>query len=191
MPPQPRAPQGPAHQPSIPAPVTADTVVASIGEAIITTDTALRVTHLNPSAERLTGWKISEALGQPVDTLLILISDTTRLPLASTAVRCLAEGRSVDLEPGASLLRRDGAKVPIRDSTAPILNGAGEVIGVVLVLRNETENRRVARRVSCEGNQEFPTGPIHRRDLKRRAARVDSTRSAGSDENARLYRDLD
>src|SRR5438552_12038257 len=53
-------------------------VLASIADAVITTDLAGRITFLNPTAERLTGWRTTEALGQSVDTVLTLISDTKR-----------------------------------------------------------------------------------------------------------------
>src|SRR5438552_325317 len=53
-------------------------VLASIADAVITTDLAGRITFRNPTAERLTGWRTTEALGQSVDTVLTLISDATR-----------------------------------------------------------------------------------------------------------------
>lgn len=70
----------------------------SIGDAVITTDTAGRMTYLNPVAERLTGWRITEALGVPAATILTFISDSTREPIESTVARCLQEGRAVDSE---------------------------------------------------------------------------------------------
>src|ERR1044071_10286478 len=57
--------------------------LASIADAVITTDVAGRITYLNPTAERLTGWRTSEALGQPVDPVLMLVDDATRQPLES------------------------------------------------------------------------------------------------------------
>src|SRR6184192_3065058 len=65
--------------------------LASITDAVITTDVAGRITYLNPTAERLTGWRTTEALGQPADTVLTLISDTTRQPMESIPARCLRE----------------------------------------------------------------------------------------------------
>lgn len=169
----------------------ADAILASIGDAIITTDTEFRVTHLNPSGERLTGWSVAEAVGQALDTVLVLVSDATRSPIPSIAARCLSEGRPVDLESGVSLRRRDGSEIPIGDSTSPILADAGEITGVVLVLRDETENRRVGRRLSYEATHDLLTGLINRREFERRLARVVSGLSAGSDENVLLFLDLD
>src|SRR5437667_209386 len=44
--------------------------LASIADAVVTTDVAGRITYLNPTAERLTGWRTTEALGQPVARVL-------------------------------------------------------------------------------------------------------------------------
>src|SRR5437667_7578184 len=61
--------------------------LASIAEAVITTDLAGRITFLNPTAERLTGWRTTEALGQPADTVLALITDATPQPMESISAR--------------------------------------------------------------------------------------------------------
>ena len=103
--------------------------LASIADAVITTDLAGRITYLNPTAERLTGWRTTEALGQPLGTVLPLISEATRQPIESIPARCLQEGRAVDLADGVLLLRRDGTEVPVGDSAAPIRDRNGATTG--------------------------------------------------------------
>ena len=44
----------------------------SIGDAVITTDACECVEYMNPVAERLTGWALSEAKGAPLDKILRL-----------------------------------------------------------------------------------------------------------------------
>src|SRR5437667_5780764 len=70
---------------------------ASIADAVITTDVAGAITYLNPTAERLTGWRTTEALGQPVDTVLTLVSDATRQPMETIPTSCLRAGRAAAL----------------------------------------------------------------------------------------------
>ena len=43
--------------------------LGSIGDAVLTTDTAGRITFLNPVAEALTGWPLQDALGQPCEVV--------------------------------------------------------------------------------------------------------------------------
>src|SRR5215210_5472583 len=50
------------------------TTLESIGDAVLATDLTGVITYLNPVAERLTGWRTSEALGLPASTILTFIS---------------------------------------------------------------------------------------------------------------------
>lgn len=166
----------------------------SIGDGVITTDAAGMITYLNPVAERLTGWRAVEALGQPLDTVLTLISDATRRPIESTAARCLHEARTVDLPEGVLLLRRDGTEVAIADSTAPIHDRNGAMIGVVLVFHDVTEKRRVAHQLSHTATHDALTGLVNRNEFERRLTRVVAYAADAADagaEHALCYLDLD
>ena len=101
--------------------------LASIADAVITTDVAGRITFLNPTAERLTGWRTTEALGQPVDTVLTLISDVTRQPMENIPARCLREGRPVDLADGVLLVRPDGRSRGRCGGARAVLPGPGPI----------------------------------------------------------------
>ncbi len=163
----------------------------SIGDGVITTDAAGRITFLNPVAESVTGWDADEALGQPLDAVLSLISEATRQPVANTAARCLAEGRAIDLEDGVLLLRRDGTEVPIGDSAAPILDRSGATVGVVMVIQNESEKRRVGQRLSYEATHDPLTGLINRREFERRLARVVNDLGRSTSDQVLICIDLD
>jgi len=164
----------------------------SIGDAVITTDTAGRITYLNPGAERLTGWRTSEALGLPAATILTFISDTTREPVESTVARCLQEGRAVDLADGVLLLRRDGTEVAIGDSAAPIRDRNGTTTGVVLVFHDVTEKRRVSRKLSHEAAHDALTSLVNRKEFERRLTRaLGDAADTGVGEHALCYLDLD
>ncbi|RPJ47876.1 MAG: EAL domain-containing protein, partial [Candidatus Latescibacterota bacterium] len=165
--------------------------LASIADAVITTDPAGTITYLNPTAERLTGWRTTEALGQPLGTVLALVSETTRQPIESIPARCLREGRAVDLVDGVLLLRRDGTEVAIGDSAAPLRDRNGATIGVVLVFHDVTEKRRKVHRLSHEATHDSLTGLIGRQEFERRLVRVLAETAAGAGEHALCYVDLD
>jgi diguanylate cyclase (GGDEF)-like protein/PAS domain S-box-containing protein len=165
--------------------------LASIADAVITTDLAGTITYLNPMAERLTGWRTTEALGQPLGTVLTLIAEPTREPIESIPERCLREGRAVDLADGVLLLRRDGTEVPIGDSAAPLRDRNGATIGVVMVFHDVTERRRAARTLSHEATHDPLTGLVSRKEFERRLARVVAEVTAGTAEHTLCYLDLD
>ena len=165
-------------------------ILTSIGDAVLTTDTAGLVTYLNPVAERLTGWSLSEARGQPLALVVPIVSEATRLVLHPAAI-CMADGRTRKLQDGVLLLRRDGTDVPIGDSTAPVRDSHGTITGVVLIIQDETEKRRVGRRLSWQATHDPLTGLINRREFERRLARVVSDATATASEHVLLCLDLD
>ena len=121
--------------------------LASIGDAVITTDIEGRVTFLNPVAQSLTGWTQEEAAGQPLDSVFRIINEESRQPVESPTVRALREGVVVGLANHSLLIAKDGTERPIDDSAAPIRNDKGEVAGVVLVFRDISERRRQEQQV--------------------------------------------
>jgi len=165
--------------------------LASIGDAVITTDLSGAITYLNPVAERLTGWTVAEALGEPLDGVLPLIAEASRVPIMHRVAHCLDEGRTIDLEDGVLLLRRDGTEVPVGDSAAPLADPAGKTIGVVLVMQDESEKRRVGRRLTYEATHDSLTGLINRREFDRRLARIVSDLTSTDSEQAMVMLDLD
>jgi PAS domain S-box-containing protein len=116
--------------------------LASIGDAVVTTDTNGAVTFLNPVAQTLTGWTQEDAAGKPLDVVFQIVNEGTRRTVENPAARALREGLAVGLANHTLLIAKNGTERPIDDSAAPIRNANGEVAGVVLVFRDVTERRR-------------------------------------------------
>ena len=116
--------------------------LASIGDAVITTDADAKVTFLNPVAEEMTGWKSQEAIGQPLEKVFNIIHEQTRKPALNPVSRVLSEGVVVGLANHTALIARDGRETAIDDSAAPIKDENGEISGVVMVFHDVTEQRR-------------------------------------------------
>jgi len=117
------------------------TTLYSIGDAVITTDTAGRVQVMNPLAEALTGWSEADARGKSIGEVFHIVNEKTRLAVADPTERVLREGVVVGLANHTLLVSRDGREFPIADSGAPIRNEQGEITGTVLVFRDQTEER--------------------------------------------------
>lgn len=120
--------------------------LTSIGDAVIVTDTAGRVTFMNPVAQELTGWDLAEAQGRPLEQVFAIISEDSRASVESPAAKVLREGAVVGLANHTLLVRRDGREVPIDDSGAPIRDKSGQINGVVLVFRDVSERRQAEQR---------------------------------------------
>ena len=116
--------------------------LASIGEAVIATDSDGRITFLNSVAAALTGWQPEEALNQPIGNVLRLINQESGTPADNEVLRVLREKQALAIANHVDLVTRDGREIAVEHSAAPILAGEGNVIGVVLIFRDVTERRQ-------------------------------------------------
>ena len=118
------------------------TTLASIGDAVVSTDPAGNVTYLNAVAEALTGWTNGEAAGVPLARVFHIVNESTRREVENPAARALAEGVVVGLANHTVLIARDGTEWPIDDSAAPIRAADGGIAGCVLVFRDTTDRKK-------------------------------------------------
>jgi PAS domain S-box-containing protein len=114
----------------------------SIGDAVIATDAQGLITRMNPVAERLTGWPLADAIGQPLTAVFHIISAETRLPSVNPVQLVMEHGQVVGLANHAALIARGGQEYQIADSAAPIRDASHAIVGVVLVFSDVTEKYR-------------------------------------------------
>jgi two-component system, cell cycle sensor histidine kinase and response regulator CckA len=113
----------------------------AIGDAVIATDARGLVELLNPVAVALTGWKAAEALGRPLEEVFRIVNEQTREPVEDPVAKVLRQGAVVNLANHTLLIARDGKEIPIADSGAPIRDDREDIVGVVLVFRDQSEER--------------------------------------------------
>ncbi|MCX8038515.1 MAG: PAS domain S-box protein [Candidatus Sumerlaeia bacterium] len=138
----------------------------SIGDAVIVTDTAGRIRRLNRVAARLTGWSEAEATGKPLTEVFRIINEQTRAEVESPVVRVSREGVVIGLANHTLLLSRDGREYPIADSGAPIRSEDGEVLGVVLVFRDQTDERAAQKEILARASQQAVVAELGRLALR-------------------------
>lgn len=129
------------------------TTLGSIGDAVITTDAKDCVTMMNAVAEELTGWKLAEAEGRPLEVIFNIVNEQSRQPVESPTRRALKEGIIVGLANHTVLLAKNGTERPIDDSAAPIRGEDGAIFGCVLVFRDITDKKEMEnelRQVAAE-----------------------------------------
>ena len=119
----------------------------SIGDAVITTDANGNVTRMNPVAIALTGWSLEEAKGQSVKNIFPIVNASTRQEIENPVEKVLASGETVYLSNHTTLISRDGTEYQIADSAAPIRNADKQIVGMVLVFNDVTEQYRLRKSV--------------------------------------------
>ncbi|MEJ2299851.1 MAG: PAS domain S-box protein, partial [Woeseiaceae bacterium] len=120
----------------------------SIGDGVIATDTRGKITRMNPVAEKLTGWRVEQAMGKPLSLVFRNLNGVTRILPEDPVAQVLEHGNLVELPQHTVLVAKDSTEHNIADSAAPICNAAGEVTGVVVVFRDITEEYLVRRQIA-------------------------------------------
>ena len=116
--------------------------LASIADAVITTDSEGRVTSLNPVAERLTGWGAPEAVGRPLEEVFRTVEEATNRATDLPVAKVVRGGEVVLLGDHMVLIARDGAAKFVEHNAAPIKDDQGKITGVIIIFRDITERRR-------------------------------------------------
>jgi PAS domain S-box-containing protein len=113
----------------------------SIGDGVIACTARGNISFMNPVAEILTGWNQQDAAGKPINEIFNIINEKTGQPAENPVEKVLKHGKIVGLANDTILIKRDGKRIPIDDSGAPIKNIDCDVIGVVLVFRDITDRK--------------------------------------------------
>ncbi|MEA3468948.1 MAG: PAS domain S-box protein [Thermodesulfobacteriota bacterium] len=115
----------------------------SIGDGVITTDMEGRVVFINKVAEELCGWTNEEAVGEASSKIFNIINEKTGQKCASPVQRIIELGRIIGLANHTMLISKDGSRRGIADSGAPIRDKESKIVGVVLVFRDITHERKM------------------------------------------------
>lgn len=170
----------------------AQVTLASIGDGVITTDSAGRIQYMNPVAEELLGCSVQEVEAQLLGEVYQVVDEATGKLLPCTVAEILARPYRSGVRTGEqhrTLKRRDGRTVPVQDSAAPIRDMEGRLIGVVLTFSDVSVTRELARELTHQAAHDALTGLLNRAEFERRLERL--LREAGEGSNVLCYLDLD
>ncbi|MBA3564405.1 MAG: EAL domain-containing protein [Gammaproteobacteria bacterium] len=170
---------------------SAQITLQSIGDGVVTTDSACMVEYLNPVAEGLTGWKLDDASGRPVDEIFRGFHEETCEPIENPLAVAIRRARPIKSVRPTLLIRRDGNELYIESTAAPIQDGMGKVSGGVLVFHDVSESRELNRRLSYHASHDILTGLVNRREFENRLERALKSAKARETSYAICYLDLD
>jgi diguanylate cyclase (GGDEF)-like protein/PAS domain S-box-containing protein len=167
----------------------AEVTLASIEQAVFTTDAQGNLDYLNPAAQRLSGIEGLIGYGRPLHSMISL-TDAQTGEDRSGLLRHLSTGDDRDIAGVPhNMIRRRGEPVTVSLTAAP-LSGEGSASGAVIVLHDMTRERDFIRQLSWQASHDALTGLVNRREFESRlAALVDGVLP---EEGAGLiYLDLD
>ncbi len=170
----------------------AQVTLAAICDGVITTNAKGEVEFLNSVAEKLTGWTTEEAYGLPLNQIYSLKDENTQQPIEFPIQQCLQQGQMVELSYHTVLVHRHhNQHFAIEDSAAPIRDRDGNLIGVVLVVHDVTENRKMTQELTYRAKHDALTGLWNLLEFKTQLNRVLRQARDARGEHALLYMDLD
>jgi len=141
-------------------------LLEAVGQAVIAVDLQHRITYWNHAAELLYGWKEDEVLG--LDITDVTTPDETR----AQALETLAQSAGRSWEGELRLMRRDGSRFPALVSNSPVIDDAGQVIGMIGVSVDISERKALEEQLLHQAFHDALTG------LPNRNLFLDRTRHA-------------
>ncbi len=141
----------------------------SIGEGVITTDSAGTIDYMNEAAEQLLDCKRSVAIGRTLVDVIALVDEVDGEPLGDPVARCLAERKRINIGRRALLISKPSKREFSAELTAsPIRGPDREVAGCVVIFHDVTELRGLAREMSYQASHDPLTGLVNRAEFERR-----------------------
>ncbi|RWD06034.1 MAG: PAS domain S-box protein [Mesorhizobium sp.] len=169
----------------------------SIGDAVICTDAANRVTFMNPIAEKLTGVAAGDGLGKTLGHVYWAVDEETGQRIGVARPPAGSPGPA-DHNSRAVLIRRDDTRCSIRQVVSPIINERAEFCGLVIVFQDFTDARALQRQLAHAAAHDALTGLANRssfihamEDLADQSGKTGATASAGDSEHQFMFIDLD
>jgi diguanylate cyclase (GGDEF)-like protein/PAS domain S-box-containing protein len=163
----------------------------SIGEGVITTDEHGKTQYLNRIAEQLTGWSNDEARGLDIGATLPLIDDNGAPLTEHAALQCLRLRQTINMPSQNQLVTREGRRIAVEESAAPIWSDTGELLGAVVVFRDVSHERKLSKQLSWNASHDMLTGLINRREFEAQIAHALHSAKEEDHVHALLYMDLD
>ena len=167
------------------------TILGSIADGVITTDSDGAIDYLNPVATKLTGWDLAAARGLPVEQVFNVVDAQTWTPLADQVHHCLKKGGIPDCRRELVLLHRDGVAVAIEQSLQPIHDQQGVITGGVLVFRDVSRSRKLAAQVDWQTTHDPLTRLTNRTGFDLMLGELLRSARSGEHQHCLMYMDLD
>lgn len=140
-----------------------DTILRSIGDAVIAVDSNKNIIHMNPEAQRITGWDEDEAIGK---SLKVVYKSESEIALDNdNLIDSLLSDYAIENEnQNINIEDKSGKMHLISSKVTPMLEG-DELGGMVIIFREmesiETVQKRLTQKKKMESLSIFANGVAH------------------------------
>lgn len=120
-----------------------DAILQSIGDGVFVVNKEREIVVFNHVASYISGFSKEEAMGKKYTEILKFIYEKDGTVNDSFITAAIETGEVQEMANHTELIRKDGRRVPVADSAAPLKNKKGEVTGVVVVFRDVSSEREI------------------------------------------------
>lgn len=149
----------------------------SIGDGVVSVDKNQKVVLFNKIAEQLTGWSESEAIGKDFEIIFNMVDEDSHKKSENPILKVIETGNVIGISNNLKIISRNGSEIAIEYSASPIKDINNDIQGVVLVLRNVTEIRKIQKQIEYFSFYDYLTGLYNRRFFEEELIRLDVNRN--------------
>ena len=171
---------------------SAQITLQSIGDGVITTDANSVIDYINPVAEELTGWRLEDAMGRPVEEIFRAFHEETCEPLENPLTVSIRRTRPIKSVRPMLLIRRDGNELYVESTASPIRDGSRRRSPAACWC-STTSASRASSTAGCRyhASHDLLTGLVNRREFESRIERALKSAKARETSYALCYLDID
>ncbi|MFC1595121.1 ATP-binding protein, partial [Patescibacteria group bacterium] len=118
-------------------------ILHSIGDGVFVLDNWQKIIMYNRVAGEISGYSEQEAIGKKYSDILRFILEKDNSVNDKFIKDVFATGEVQEMQNHTLLITKDGKKVPVADSAAPLNDKDGNVIGCIVVFRDVTIERQI------------------------------------------------
>lgn len=151
--------------------VRAHATLRAVHDGVISADADGSVDYINPAAERILGWRLEQAIGRPIQDLVVAIGDKRRTPDAPS-IAALAAWFHALTETPVRLQRQNGDEALIQLGVTTVADSDGRPQGLVLTFRDAAQAHSLLRELNHRALHDALTGLLNRDEFERRLAQA-------------------
>ncbi len=126
----------------------------SIGDGVIAMDLSSRIINMNPVAERLTGFTFESAKGKQLSHIFQISNRSDDQIMRNPIEEVLKADKYIKSKISSTLISKDGTRYKVSGTFSPIRNSMGFVNGIVMVIRDVTEENNLLEQIHFHSKME-------------------------------------